>query len=389
MSADARLECLLLRWEELAEAGQSVAPAELCRNEPELAEALARRIAALHEVAWVPRLVKHLSDPTHDTPHAHVSNLGLVPGSEPIAGYRLAHRLGRGGFGEVWKAEGPGGFALALKFLPRDGGTAAVEERSLELLKTLRHPQLLPVFGAWQTEEFLIIGMELADCTLLDRWPEAHEQGLLGIPRDELLEYFRQAARGLDYLNEPRRLPNGETGPAIQHRDVKPQNLLLVAGSVRVADFGLARVLSHSITSQTGCCTLAYAAPEFFQGQTARQSDQYSLAATWCHLRGGRPPFEGTPAPVVGGHVSRPPDLSMLPEEERPIVARALAKLPPRRWPSCGAFVAALAEPRISRRRWIGVTSGTLAAALVSVSTPFSLRRRNPRQRYGQCRGGE
>jgi hypothetical protein len=232
----------------------------------------------------------------------------------------------------------------------------------LELLKTLRHPHLLPVFGAWQTEEFLIVGMELADRTLLDRWREAHDQGLSGIPRDELLEYFRQAARGLDYLNEPRRLPDGKTGPAIQHRDVKPQNLLLVAGSVRVADFGLARVLSNSMTSHTGCCTLAYAAPEFFQGRTARQSDQYSLAATWCHLRGGRPPFEGTPAAVMGGHVSRPPDLSMLPEEERPIVARALAKRPQRRWPNCGAFVDALSEPKLTRRTWVGATVGTIAA---------------------------
>jgi serine/threonine protein kinase len=381
MSMDVRLDSLLLRWEELQEAGQKVEPADLCRDCPELADSLAQRIAALGEMDWLLRLVRQLSDPAGDArsqDHPETpTGFGLIAGYEPIAGYRLVERIGRGGFGEVWKAVAPGDFRVALKFLPRGDDRAAVEERGLGLLKTLRHPYLLSVFGTWQTERFLIIGMELAERTLLDRWHQARQHGLLGIPREELLEYFRQAATALDYLNEPRRMPDGRLGPPIQHRDVKPQNLLLMGNTVRVADFGLARVLSHSVTSHTGCCTLAYAAPEFFQGQTSRQSDQYSLAATWCHLRTGRPPFAGTPAEVVGGHVGRTPDLSMLPEDERAVVARALAKRPQQRWPSCQAFVAALVEPPVNRRRWLAVTAGvgaalatTAAVALLSQPRP-------------------
>src|SRR5262249_48838468 len=100
---------------------------------------------------------------------------------------------------------------------------------------------------------------------------------------------------------------------------------------------------------------------------------------------------------VVGGHVSRPPDLSMLPEEERPIVARALAKRPQRRWPSCGAFVDALDEPRLTRRTWIGVSVGTIAAGAVYGLATIMLQQqssarlvakfRRPSEKLGRIRG--
>jgi len=115
--------------------------------------------------------------------------------------------------------------------------------------------------------------------------------------------------------------------------------------SVKVGDFGLARLLRHDETGHSGSgYTAAYAAPEFFDGRTAAQSDQYSLAVTYCYLRGGRLPFSGTAAQMMIGHVTREPDLSMLPAEERPAVRRALAKQPADRWPTCGLFVAALRQ---------------------------------------------
>jgi serine/threonine protein kinase len=160
---------------------------------------------------------------------------------------------------------------------------------------------------------------------LLDRCHEAQAGGLPGIPRDELLVYLRDAAEGIDFLQKR----------TIQHRDIKPQNLLLVGGRVKVGDFGLARLLANSVTGHTGSLTLAYAAPEFFEGKTTRQSDQYSLAVAYCRLRGGKLPFEGTPAAMVAAHLHRPPDLTMLPSEERPAVAKALSKKPGDRWPTC------------------------------------------------------
>ena len=74
-----------------------------------------------------------------------------------------------------------------------------------------------------------------------------------------------------------------------------------------MADFGLARVLENSTTGHTGSMTPSYAAPEFFDRKTSSQSDQYSLAITYCHLRGGRLPFEGHPAAVMAGHICASP----------------------------------------------------------------------------------
>jgi len=128
----------------------------------------------------------------------------------------------------------------------------------------------------------------------------------------------------------------------IQHRDIKPHNLLIVGGGLKVADFGLAKLLKTPRTTNSGMMTPAYAAPEFFSGQSESQSDQYALAVTYCQLRGGRLPFAGTQAEMITGHLEGEPDLSMIPESERGIVGRALAKHPGDRWANCPEFIAAL-----------------------------------------------
>jgi formylglycine-generating enzyme required for sulfatase activity len=265
---------------------------------------------------------------------APAGRLLLQPGAQPAPGYELVRFLGRGGFGEVWRATGPGGFPVALKLIPLGDHAGDVELRSVELIKEIRHANLLGHFGAWQREGVLVMAMELADSTLMDRLREALRQGLPGIPVGELREHLRDAARGLDHLNSL----------GVQHRDVKPQNLLLVGGSVKVADFGLAKLLGDKPASNSGSMTPAYAAPEYLRGKVSPHSDQYALAVTYCELRGGRLPFAGDQAQILTGHLMNPPDLTMLAAAERPAVAKALTKKPEDRWPSCRAFVQALAD---------------------------------------------
>jgi formylglycine-generating enzyme required for sulfatase activity len=271
-----------------------------------------------------------------DSPNPRRSHL-----PNPPPGFTLLEKLGSGGFGEVWKAQGPGGFAVALKFIRLGDKAGTVELRALEVMKDIRHPHLLVMFGAWQQEDLLIIAMELADGTLTDRLATAQRQGLLGVPLQELLEYMRDAARGIDHLNAIH----------IQHRDIKPQNLLLVGGGVKVGDFGLAKLLQHTLTGHSGAYTPAYVAPEFLSGHTSSHSDQYALAVSYCQLRGGRLPFEGPITQVLTGHALHPPDLTMLPAAERPAAARALAKEPKERWGSCREFVQALASATAGLQR--------------------------------------
>lgn len=328
-----RLDDLLLRWEELHEAGETVDAATLCRDCPELSAELQRRIEALRRVAWVEQR-KNECRAIAEWPQ-------LRPGVEAARGYRLVQQLGKGGFAEVWKAEGPRG-PVALKFLALSEKAALVERRSLAIITHLEHPHLLRIYETWQMDGFFVVAMELADGTLMDRWRCEREAGGVGIPRDELLRYLRDAAEGIDFLQKR----------YIQHRDIKPQNLFLVGDTLKVGDFGLMRLLAHSVTAHSGSLTVSYAPPEFFEGKTTRQSDVYSLAVSYCQMRGGRLPFAGSPAAVVAAHLGRAPDLSMLPPQERAVVGKALAKRSDERWPTCRAFVEALIDPpKPSRRR--------------------------------------
>jgi serine/threonine protein kinase/Flp pilus assembly protein TadD len=266
----------------------------------------------------------------------------LRQGAEPIAGYRLVRRRGRGGFGEVWEAEASGGIHVALKFVHGSPRARDAEFRALNFVRGIHHPNLLANFGAWEAGGILVVGMELADGSLWDRYIQAADDGLGGIPRAELLGYMADAAAGLDYLNDSRHTVDGRPGVGIQHRDVKPPNILLFGGGAKVADLGMARALEGGQAGHTGTWTFPYAAPEFFRGRTTRQSDQYGLGATYCQLRCGRLPYEGGAATVTAGHLYGRPDLEGLPEAERLIVERALAKEPGERWPDCRAFVEAL-----------------------------------------------
>src|SRR6187431_168291 len=97
--------------------------------------------------------------------------------AEPIPGYRLIERLGRGGYGEVWKAEAPGGMHKAIKFVfgdmdsvGEDGKGAEQEFRSLNRVKTIRHPFLLSLERIEVIDGQLLIVMELADRNLFDRY---------------------------------------------------------------------------------------------------------------------------------------------------------------------------------------------------------------------------
>ncbi len=264
------------------------------------------------------------------------------PDTEPLPGYKLVCPLGTGGFGEVWKCVVPGGIYKAIKFvygnlnsLDGDSAKAEQEYKALERVKSVRHPFVLSMDRIEVVSGELLIVMELADKSLHDLTEEYQKAGRPGIPRDMLLGFLADAAEGLDHLIEKHNL---------QHLDVKPKNLFLIADRVKVADFGLVKHLERQSSSGImGGITPVYASPETFANKISKHSDQYSLAVVYCELLTGFRPFSGKNIRQLAlQHMTEPPDLSMLPEADRPAVAKALAKNPEDRFPTCLAFVRAL-----------------------------------------------
>lgn len=307
----------------------------------------------------------------------------LEKGDEPVPGYRLEAYLGRGQFGEVWRATSPGGAQVALKFLNLDERQGLKEYRAIRRFKTIRYPHLATVTALWLLDETgnvlnnvsfdydgpqqsardslwpsphtepdrtphrLVVATLLCDKNLLDRLAECQAQGLDGIPLDELLRYMEEAAKAIDFLNTQCH-DLGEGPVAIQHCDIKPANIMLTGGSVMICDFGVAAFLSNARVAATATSMAgspAYMSPECTQCKPSAASDQYSLAITYVELRTGRLPFRSqTWTDVIDAHRHGSLDLSMLVPSERAVVRKATSVDPNDRYPSAVGFVRALRQ---------------------------------------------
>jgi hypothetical protein len=257
---------------------------------------------------------------------------------DPIPGYKLLERIGAGGYGEVWRASVPGDLTKAVKLVYGQLGEkrAASELKSLNRIKEVRHPFLLSLERIEIVDGRLVIVSELADSSLRELLDECQKAGMPGVPRDRLTAFLKDAADVLDYLCE-------EHG--LQHLDIKPENLLLVGGRVKVADFGLVRELFDATASLLGGLTPVYAPPEVFDGAPGRFSDQYSLAIVYQELLTGTLPFTGrTAAQLAAQHMHSPPRLDAVPPADRPTIIKALSKDPAKRFPNCRAMIDSLID---------------------------------------------
>ncbi len=253
--------------------------------------------------------------------------------------YELVRELGRGMYGEVWLArKQPSGIEKAIKILLQaaDREAGQRELKSLELIKNLRHPYLLATEDFWVTNNRLHIVMELAEGTLRGRLKQCLAQGRPGVPPDELFQYIAEAAEGLDFLHEQK----------ITHRDVKPDNILILHGHAKVADFGLARAQTQIVESMSLAGTPAYMAPEIWGGEGGAASDLYSLAFAYVELRQGRSPLSSRPlVELMIAHQEGSYEFAdTITDAERVVLRKALAAKPHERHATCTDFAAHLAE---------------------------------------------
>lgn len=281
--------------------------------------------------------------------HWHLSSspvsFDIRAGTEPIPGYRLIKRIGRGGFGEVWEAiHTADNTKLALKFLDCKNQPANLVVNEIKLLiqlRDLKHSNLLQFYSVTTGKNLIILSMELAEGSLNDLHYIYRTDHKSHVPPNVLLNLMSQAAEGLDFIAQ-QKIANASAlvQQGMQHCDVKPSNLLLLNNQLKIADFGLS---GPQIWNSRGKAfgTPPYAPPELYEGRANARTDQFSLAVTYVELRSGYYPF---PMPTDGSFPSVAPELTMIPEAERPVIAQALSKQWLNRFNSCHDFITALAS---------------------------------------------
>jgi hypothetical protein len=293
-------------------------------------------------------------------PRAASSGSGPVrflPGDVLADRFRIVEPLGRGGMGEVYRADDlhldqP----VALKFLPvdlqDDPGRRERLRNEVRLARQVSHPTLCRVYDVGEVDGLLFLSMEYVDGEDL-----ASLQRRIGrLPPSKGLEIARQLCAGLAAAH----------ARGILHRDLKPDNVMLDGqGQVRVTDFGLAALKDSVSGDEVRSGTPAYMSPEQLRGREVTvRSDVYSLGLVLYELFTGRRAFDGrTVAELTRQHEEEAPHQpTALVEDLDPTIEsailRCLEKNPASR-PRSALAVAALLPG-----------GDPLAAALAAGETP-------------------
>ncbi len=271
-----------------------------------------------------------------------------------VGKYEIRGLLGRGAMGTVHDGWDPLiGRRVAIKTIllanenSPDGsgsggfGSAARFRREAQAAGRLLHPNVVSVFDYEEAGGTAYLVMEFVDGQPLGDWLSKQNRP----PLFELLRIMDDILIGLGYCHEH----------GVIHRDIKPANIMLTReGRAKLADFGIARVDNSSVT-QTGMVTgtAAYMSPEQFSGGPVdARTDIYACGVLLYLMLTGERPFSGAGMTevmykVLTTEVPSPSALVPVPPAFDAVVKRAMAKLPEDRFPSAGAFAAALRDVAI------------------------------------------
>lgn len=262
--------------------------------------------------------IAHRTTPAFNTPGAEIDHGRFVPGVTLAGRYRIAGRVGRGGMGEVYRADDLRlGQQVALKFLPGDvaGDPARLAQFHAEvrLSRQVSHPNVCRVYDVEEDAGHTFLSMEFIDGedlgSLLRR--------IGRLPADKALELSRQLCAGLGAAHQR----------GVIHRDLKPANIMIDGeGRARIADFGIA-ALSSTGASPAG--TPGYMAPELLTGAAAGvRSDVYALGLVLYELFTGKRAYaQGTLAEMVRAQqeASPTPPSAYVPDLE-PAIERTILR---------------------------------------------------------------
>jgi serine/threonine-protein kinase len=263
---------------------------------------------------------------------------------DTIGKYDLRQILGKGAMGTVFEGFDPIiGRRLAIKMVhipDLEEAEAQAElarfKREAQAAGRLSHPNIVSVFDYGETPDSAYIVMEFVEGTTLKHVLDRNERFELA----EIVRMMRALLAGLQYSHER----------GVVHRDIKPANMMLTAsGEIKIADFGIARIESSSLTQAgTMMGTPSYMSPEQFMGQTVdARSDIYAAGVVLYQLLTGEKPFDGGLTAIMHKVLhTEPPPPSVLsvtvPHAFDPVVQKAMAKQPAARFASAAEFAVAL-----------------------------------------------
>jgi serine/threonine protein kinase len=274
---------------------------------------------------------------------------GLGLGDVIADRFRLIGDIGQGGMGRVFEAvdlkhDRPAAVKVVYRQLARDPEFRMRFEREAEAAERATHPHVLPVWAFGADAGHLFLATPLCDTDVAGM---VEDDGALEV--ETALAIVSQIAWALDWAHRRN----------VVHRDVKPENILIVTGPTHphayLADFGMAKVATTVTLTQFGTpagLSPAYAAPEQWRGERATAAtDQYALAGTLYCCLVGHPPFwpmrrtdelreahlNEEPPTIASG---RNPRLELASQA----LLRALNKDPEQRYSTCGELCAAVYE---------------------------------------------
>jgi hypothetical protein len=295
--------------------------------------------------------------------HEHLSSSSsldegrFLPGTLLAARYRIVALLGRGGMGEVYRANDLKlGQPVALKFLPeatsRNENTLARFYNEIRIARQVSHPNVCRVYDLGDVEGQPYLSMEYVDGEDLG----SLMRRIGRLPADKAIEIARKLCAGLAAAHDK----------GVLHRDLKPSNIMLDGrGNVLITDFGLAGLASQIQGAEVRNGTPAYMAPEQLAGkEVTMRSDIYSLGLVLYEIFTGKRAFEAaTLAELVRLHTETSPvNPTTLVKDLDPAVERVILRCldpDPRNRPASALAVAA-ALPG----------GDPLAAALAAGETP-------------------
>jgi serine/threonine protein kinase len=283
--------------------------------------------------AVTPRRPLAPETPAPRTPRAPSGPVGSLLSSDPISGgrffpgqivadrYRIVALAGRGGMGEVYRAEDLKlSQIVAIKFLPeslsKDPSALVRFHSEVRIARQVSHPNVCRMFDIGDADGIAFLTMEYVDGEDLS----SLVRRIGRLSTDKATEIARQTCAGLAAAHDR----------GVIHRDLKPANLMLdSAGKIRITDFGLAAIAASIPGADVRAGTPAYMAPEQLAGKEVTvKSDLYSLGLILYEILTGKRAFEAATIPELMKmrEESAPPSPSSLVRDLDPLLERVIMR---------------------------------------------------------------